>query len=131
MNITLDLKILKYLDDGLPSRQDSIYKHEIKVYKEVSGVNDIIDKITDYFSEITVAKDISFDGDGLSITEETTADNNLDIDSIKEYFEKGFKAIANKQTTVLRLGFDAYGNIVPQFGGKPKYVASVFAKISE
>ena len=64
-------------------------------------------------------------------TTETTADNNLDTDSIKEYFEKGFKAIANKQTTAVRLGFDDYGNIVPQFGGKPKYVVGVYAKITE
>ena len=131
MTITLDLKILKYLDDGLPSTKDQVYKNEIKVYKNVSGVTDILSNIIDYFGEITVEKDISFDGDGLSITEETTADNNLDQDSIKEYFEKGLKAIANKQTTVVKLGFDAEGNIVPQFGGRPKYVASVYAKIVE
>lgn len=131
MNITLDLKILKYLDDGLPSSVNGTYKNEIKVFKGVSGVNDIVDKIIEYFSEITVANDINFDGDSLSVTDETTADNNLDTDSIKEYFEKGFKAIANKQTTTVRLGFDDYGNIVPQFGGKPKYVVGVYAKITE
>lgn len=131
MTITLDLKILKYLDDGLPSTKDQIYKHNIKVYKEVSGVTDIVSKIKSYFSEIEVAKDISFNGDSLSVTESTTADNILDEDSVKEYFEKGFKAIANKQTTCVRLGFDEFGNIVPQFGGKAKYVAAVYATIKD
>ena len=72
MNITLDLKILKYLDDGLPSSVNGTYKNEIKVFKGVSGVNDIVDKIIEYFSEITVANDINFDGDSLSVTDETT-----------------------------------------------------------
>lgn len=131
MNITLDLKILKYLDDGLPSTKEQVYKNEIKVYKNISGVSDILDKIIEYFSEIEVDKDISFDGDGLSVTESTTADNVLDTDSIKEYFEEGLKSVAKKFTTVVKLGFDESGNIVPQFGGRPKYVAAVYAKFTE
>ncbi len=131
MTITLDLKILKYLDDGLPSTKDQVYKNEIKVYKNIGGVTDILSNIIDYFSEITVEKKITFNGDGLSVTEETTADNNLDQDSIKEYFEEGLKSVANQFTNVVKLGFDEAGNIVPQFGGKPKYVAAVYAKFTD
>ena len=131
MTINLDLKILKYLDDGLPSKKNGMYKNEIKVYKNVSSVSGIVDKIIEYFGEITVAKNITYSNGGLSVTAETTADNNLDTESITDYFEKGFQAIADKKTTVIRLGFDDYGNIVPQFGGKPRYVVGVYASITE
>lgn len=131
MNISLDLKITEYLDDSLPSQNNGVYKTQTKVYKGVSGVTDILGYLIDYFSEITVDKDITFSGDSLSITESTTADNNLDQDSIKGYFEDGLKSVANKYTNVVRLGFDNAGNIVPQFGGKPKYVAAVYATITE
>ncbi len=130
MNIELSLKITNYLDDGLPSMSNGVYKNEIKVYP-VSSVSDIVSNIKSYFSEVTVEKDISFNGSSLSVTEETTADTKVDEESVQEYFEEGLKAIANKHTKVVKLGFDAEGNIVPQFGGRPKYVAALYATITE